>query len=186
MIHTLLALLIFEFVFRTILEIREARRFSRWNRFAFIRVIPFLNDFVPFPENRNLIEKNNPFISFHEEAHKKQHHQISRLLVKVVLFFFCVLVLFYTLDHFKASLIEIIIFIHLALFLLQIPYHYYVWQQEFEADIYACHKTSITQAKKQLRQLVNDEIPYSFLFALLYREHPPASLRLKKVLLKCT
>lgn len=88
------------------------------------------------------------------------------------------------LDQWKVSLIEIVILFHLALFILQIPYHYYVWQQEFEADAYASKKTSITQAKKQLRLLVDEEIPYSPLFALLYREHPPATQRLKKVLEK--
>lgn len=42
MLSGLIVLLVLEFIFRTILEIREARLFSRKNRFALIRVIPFL------------------------------------------------------------------------------------------------------------------------------------------------
>lgn len=184
MLFGLIILLGLEFLFRVVLEIREARLFSRKNRFALIRVIPFLNDFVPFPENTHQEEKNNPFISFHEEAHQKHRHTLSRLLLKGVFFFICILGLFYVLDQWKVSLIEIVILFHLALFILQIPYHYYIWQQEFEADEYATRKTSPTQAKKQLRLLVGEEIHYSPLFALLYREHPPATQRLKKVLEK--
>lgn len=184
MLFGLIILLGLEFLFRVVLEIREARLFSRKNRFALIRVIPFLNDFVPFPENTHQEEKNNPFISFHEEAHQKHRHTLSRLLLKGVFFFICILGLFYVLDQWKVSLIEIVILFHLALFILQMPYHYYVWQQEFEADEYATRKTSPTQAKKQLRLLVGEEIHYSPLFALLYREHPPATQRLKKVLEK--
>ena len=52
MFFWLVVLLGIEFVFRVALEIREARLFSRKNRFALFRVIPFINDFVPFPENR--------------------------------------------------------------------------------------------------------------------------------------
>ena len=184
MLFGLIILLGLEFLFRVVLEIREARLFSRKNRFALIRVIPFLNDFVPFPENTHQEEKNNPFISFHEEAHQKHRHTLSRLLLDGVFFFICILGLFYVLDQWKVSLIEIVILFHLALFILQIPYHYYIWQQEFEADEYATRKTSPTQAKKQLRLLVGEEIHYSPLFALLYREHPPATQRLKKVLEK--
>ena len=184
MLFGLIILLGLEFLFRVVLEIREARLFSRKNRFALIRVIPFLNDFVPFPENTHQVEKNNPFISFHEEAHQKHRHTLSRLLLKGVFFFICILGLFYVLDQWKVSLIEIVILFHLALFILQIPYHYYIWQQEFEADEYATRKTSPTQAKKQLRLLVGEEIHYSPLFALLYREHPPATQRPKKVLEK--
>lgn len=171
-----------EVLFRVILEIREARLFSRSDKFAIARVIPFLNDFVPLPERRFEYEKNNPFVAFHEEAHHKRHHQTNRLLLKFVFFSVSILGLIYALDRWHASLIEIVILFHLALFVLQMPYHYYIWQQEFEADAYATKKTSITQAKKQLRELVDKEKPYSLFFALLYREHPPANLRLKKAI----
>lgn len=180
MMHWLLVALSIEFLFRVFLEIREARFFSRSDKFAIARVIPFLNDFVPLPEHRFEAEKNNSFINFHEEAHQKHHHQISRLLLKFVFFSISILGLIHALDRWHASLIEIIILFHLALFVLQMPYHFYLWQQEFEADAYACKKTSITQAKKQLRDLVTQETPYSLLFALFYREHPPAKLRLKR------
>ncbi|HPW94645.1 MAG TPA: M48 family metalloprotease [Fibrobacteraceae bacterium] len=184
MFFWLVVLLGIEFVFRVALEIREARLFSRKNRFALFRVIPFINDFVPFPENRDQTEISNPFVKFHEEVHEKLHHSMTRLLLKGVFFFLSILGIFYVIGQLRMSLVEVVILFHLALFFLQIPYHYYIWQQEFEADAYAAKKTSITQAKKQFRLLANQEIPYSTFFALLYREHPPAALRLKKVISK--
>lgn len=173
MFYFLIISLAIEFSFRLFIETREIKIFSRYNPLAWARLIPIVNDFVPIPETREPISES-PFVRFHEEAHSKNKHNLKRLFIKTLF----ALSMLYCFIYFKMNLWNFVIFFHSMLFYLQIPYHWYLWQQEISADTYAQKKTSKNKAKKELENLLKQEIPYSSLFALFYREHPPARLRL--------
>jgi hypothetical protein len=84
-----------------------------------IRVIPFLNDFVPFPENIHQEEKKILLSLFTRSAPETPSFSF-KAFVKRCFFLICILGLFYVVDQWKVSLIEIVILFHLALFVLQI------------------------------------------------------------------
>ena len=178
----LVLLLVVEFIARLVLEIRERRLTQlRGGLFAVLRLIPLINDIVPLPENRREPVENE-FIKKHEEGHRELRHAILRNLAKVVLLLLAVWLFAFLLASHGMSLGEAVLWLHLAAIPFRIVFHLYCWHQEYEADRYAFNKLGKKMAKAAMRNLVESEIPYTKLFAVVYREHPTVAIRSQKIL----
>ena len=178
------SLLAVEFAARLVLEIRE-RRLTQMcgGLFAVLRLIPLLNDIVPLPENRK-DPAENEFVKKHEEGHANLRHGILRNLAKVALLLMAVWFFAFLLASHGMSLVESILWLHLAAIPFRTVFHLYCWHQEYEADRYAFDKLGKKVAKAAMRNLAESEIPYTKLFAVIYREHPTVAIRSQKILNK--
>ena len=176
--------LVIEVVFRLVLEIRE-RRLSqlRGGVFAVLRLIPLVNDIVPLPENRREPAENE-FVRKHEEGHSELRHVILRNLAKIALLLLAVWLFAFLLASRGMSLVEAVLWLHLAAIPFRTVFHLYCWHQEYEADRYAFEKLGKKVAKAAMRDLAASEIPYTKLFAVIYREHPTVAIRSQKILNK--
>ena len=174
-------LLLLEFLFRLFVEIREKKLYGKFVPLALFRVIPVLNNFIPFPFglSKEVLNKDSVFISAHEEAHKKKFHAFFRNFIKCL--FFSLMVLMILTQLYKTSLFEIILYSHFALLFFRLFYHRICFSEELEADAFARTKTGLSVAKKSLYHLKIKEQKTSFLFAFLYAEHPPADYRYSKI-----
>ena len=180
----LVLLLVVEFVARLVLEIRERRLTQvRGGLFAVLRLIPLVNDIVPLPENRKEPVESE-FVKKHEEGHKELRHGILRNLAKIVLLLLAVWLFAFLLASHGMSLVQAVLWLHLAAIPFRILFHLYCWHQEYEADRYAFDKLGKKGAKAAMRNLVESEIPYTKLFAVIYREHPTVAIRSQKILNK--
>lgn len=173
----LLFILSAEIIFRLVIEIREWRLFNKKIPFAFFRCVPILNDFFPFPENIHKEKKSSRFIDAHEQAHKKLHHKLLRNLLKLCFYSLMVLLIVILLGEWRFSLLEIVLWFHVALGIFRLFYHRICWNQEEEADKLARDSVGKNEAKRELSKLEKAENPSSLLFAFLYKEHPPAFSR---------
>lgn len=169
---------------RLALEIRE-RRLSqlRGGVFAVLRLIPLVNDIVPLPENRREPAENE-FVRKHEEGHSQLRHGILRNLAKIALLLLAVWLFAFLLASRGMSLVEAVLWLHLAAIPFRTVFHLYCWHQEYEADRYAFEKLGKKVAKAAMRDLAASEIPYTKLFAVIYREHPTVAIRSQKILNK--
>lgn len=180
----LVLLLAIEFVARLVLEIRERRLTQmRGGIFAVLRLIPLLNDIVPLPENRKEPAENE-FVKKHEEGHASLRHGILRNLAKVAMLLLAVWLFAFLMSSNTLSLLESVLWLHLAAIPFRIVFHLYCWHQEYEADRYAFDKLGKKVAKAAMRNLAESEIPYTKLFAVVYREHPTVAIRSQKILNK--
>jgi Zn-dependent protease with chaperone function len=167
-----------------VLEIRERRLTQlRGGIFAVLRLIPLLNDIVPLPENRKDPTKNE-FVKMHEEGHASLRHSILRNLAKVAMLLLAVWLFAFLMSSSTLSLLESVLWLHLAAIPFRIVFHLYCWHQEYEADRYAFDKLGKKVAKAAMRNLAESEIPYTKLFAVVYREHPTVAIRSQKILNK--
>ena len=138
----LVLLLALEFTARLVLEIRERRLTQqRGGFFAVLRLIPLINDIVPLPENRK-DPAENEFVKKHEEGHKELRHSILRNLAKVALLLLAVWLFAFLLASHGMSLVQAVLWLHLAAIPFRIIFHLYCWHQEYEADKYAFSHTS--------------------------------------------
>ena len=180
----LVLLLVVEFVARLVLEIRERRLTQvRGGLFAVLRLIPLVNDIVPLPENRKEPVESE-FVKKHEEGHKELRHGILRNLAKIALLLLAVWLFAFLLASHGMSLVQAVLWLHLAAIPFRILFHLYCWHQEYEADRYAFDKLGNKGAKAAMRDLAECEIPYTKIFAVVYREHPTVAIRSQKILNK--
>ena len=180
----LVLLLTFEFVARLVLEIRERRLTQmRGGIFAVLRLIPLVNDIVPLPENRK-DPAENEFVKKHDEGHKELRHSILRNLAKIAMLLLAVWLFAFLMSSATLGLLESVLWLHLAAIPFRIIFHLYCWHQEYEADKYAFDKLGKKVAKAAMRNLAESEIPYTKLFAVVYREHPTVAIRSQKILNK--
>ncbi len=182
---TLLGILLaLEFAGRLALEIRERRLTqTRGGIFAVLRLIPLVNDIVPLPENRKEPTEDE-FVRKHEEGHAELRHGILRNLAKIALLLLAVWLFAFLLASREMSLIEAVLWLHLAAIPFRTVFHLYCWHQEYEADRYAFDKLGKKMTKAAMRNLAESEIPYTKLFAVIYREHPTVAIRSQKILNK--
>lgn len=177
-------LLCLEIAARIALEVRERRLTQlRGGVFAVLRLIPLVNDIVPLPENRKEPAENE-FVKKHEEGHASLRHGILRNLAKIALLLLAVWLFAFLLASHGMSLVESVLWLHLAAIPFRILFHLYCWHQEYEADRYAFDKLGKKVAKAAMRNLAESEIPYTKLFAVIYREHPTVAIRSQKILNK--
>lgn len=175
-------LLAVEVAARAVLEVREARLMQAGGGvFAVLRLIPLVNDIVPLPESRKEPLTGN-FVKFHEEGHRVNHHGVLRNLFKVSVLMLAVGLLALLMARYGEPLWVAILWLHLVAVPGRILFHFYCWNQEYECDRYALEATDKHVAKNALRELAACEIPHTALFSLIYREHPSAALRKKKLL----
>lgn len=182
----LYALLCIEFVLRLCIEIRERRITQlRGGFFAALRLIPLVNDIVPLPESRGRgAAGENAFEKLHEQGHKYHHHTLLRNLFKIILLLLAVWLLVGLPVRTGMPLWQAVLWLHLAAIPFRVIFHLYCWNQEYEADRYAFREMGKTKTKAAMRALAETEIPYTKIFAVLYREHPTASSRSYKLLRK--
>ena len=197
----LLVLLALEVLARVCLEVRERRATQlRGGPFAVLRVIPLINDIVPLPEGRGSFEAPGSeraagenvagaapgaeFVEEHEKAHKVLRHGILRNLLKVILLSLAVGLLLFLLVRCQMLWWQAVVGLHLVAVLVRLFFHWYCWNQEYEADRTAFDKVGKKTARDAMRNLAACEIPYTPLFALVYREHPTVSLRSQRLLNK--
>jgi Zn-dependent protease with chaperone function len=180
----LFLLLCLEVALRTVLEIRERRLTQlRGGAFAVLRLIPLVNDIVPLPENR-CQPKESLFVQKHEEGHRVLHHSILRNLMKVAFLMVAVWFLAFQLVRNGLSLVESVLWLHLVAIPFKYFFNWYCWTQEYEADAYAFKEVGKQKAKAAMQELAECEIPYTKLFASIYREHPTVALRSARMLKK--
>jgi Zn-dependent protease with chaperone function len=148
---------------------------------ALLHLIPLLNDIVPLPESRRDVPES-AFVMTHEKAHRELRHGILRNLLKVILLCFAVGFLLFLLVRCGMSWWLSVLWLHLAAVPFRLFFHWYCWNQEFEADSHAFKALGKKATKDAMRELTACEIPYTPLFALFYREHPTAALRSQKLL----
>ena len=178
----LVVLLILEFALRLFLEIRERRATQiRGGVFAYLRLVPLLNDITPLPESRREVS-TGAFVEVHEKAHRDLRHGVLRNLLKVILLCFAVGFLLFLLVRCEMPWWCAVLYLHLAAIPFRLFFHWYCWGQEYEADGQAFKALGKKVAKDAMRELAASEIPYTPLFALFYREHPTAALRSQKLL----
>ena len=177
-------LLCLEVVLRTLLEIRERRLTQlRGGFFAVLRLIPLVNDIVPLPENRS-DPPTSLFVEKHEEGHRVLRHSILRNLMKVAFLMVAVWFLAAMVTRWNWSFFEAILWLHLVAIPFRYFFNWYCWNQEFEADAYAFKEVGKQKAKSAMQELAVCEIPYTKLFASIYREHPTVALRSQRILKK--
>lgn len=173
-----------EFILRVVIEVREARAVQqRVSVFTLMRLLPLINDFVPLPENREPPALGK-FVEMHEQGHKVLHHALLRNLVKVAIALVAIWFLAALMVRWQANFVEAVLWLHLAAIPFRVFFHFYCWTQEYEADSYALKKTDKKIAKNALQELARCEYPHTPLFALIYREHPTAVLRMERLLNK--
>ena len=177
-------LLCLEVVLRTLVEIRERRLTQlRGGVFAVLRLVPLVNDIVPLPENR-IEPKKSLFVEKHEEGHKALHHSILRNLMKIAFLMIAVWFLAAMVVRWNTSFFAAMLWLHLVAIPFRYLFNWYCWNQEYEADAYAFKELGKQKAKAAMQELAECEIPYSKLFASIYREHPTATLRSARMLKK--
>lgn len=177
-------LLCLEVVLRTLVEIRERRLTQlRGGVFAVLRLVPLVNDIVPLPENRIELKKSL-FVEKHEEGHKALHHSILRNLMKIAFLIIAVWFLAAMVVRWNTSFFAAVLWLHLVAIPFRYLFNWYCWNQEYEADAYAFKELGKQKAKAAMQELAECEIPYSKLFASIYREHPTATLRSARMLKK--
>lgn len=182
MLVSLWILLVLEVVARAVLEVREARMTQMSGGvFGVLRLIPLVNDIVPLPESRKE-PLTGSFVNFHEEGHRVNHHGVLRNLFKVAVLMLAVGLLAFLMGRYGLPLWVSILWLHVVAVPGRILFHFYCWNQEYECDKYALEATDKHVAKRALRELASCEIPHTALFSLIYREHPSAALRKKKLL----
>lgn len=182
--YLLWGLLLLEVILRLFLEIRERRATQlRGGVLALLRLVPLINDIVPLPENRKEPLETG-FVKAHEEGHAELRHGILRNLAKVVLLLLAVWLFAFLLASRGLGLLQAVLWLHLAAIPCRILFHLYCWHQEYEADRYAFNKLGKKVAKAAMRNLAESEIPYTKLFAVVYREHPTVAIRSQKILNK--
>lgn len=189
----LVLLLCLEFALRLVLEIRECRATNGMGAvnprnpvtivFSVLRLIPLVNDLMPLPESRRNPEEGI-FVKEHETAHKTEHHAVLRNLLKIIFLLLAVWSLEVMLARFGMPLWMALLWLHLMAVPARTFFHWYCWRQEYDADAIALKMQGKQKAKVAMRNLVECEIPYTPIFALIYREHPTAVLRQKKLLNK--
>lgn len=180
----LLALLCVEFILRVVLEVHECRAVQcRFNAFTVMRLFPLVNDVVPLPENRESPQIGK-FVEMHEEGHNKLHHALLRNLVKFAFALVAIWFLAAMMVRWQAAFWEAVLWLHVVAIPFRMFFHFYCWNQEYEADRYALEKTDKKIAKHALQELLRCEYPHTPLFALVYREHPTAVLRKSRLLNK--
>lgn len=178
----LIVFLMLEVVFRAALEIRERRATQlRGGILAVFRVIPVVNDIVPLPENR-MEPKEGMFAKAHEDGHKYHRHGVLRNMAKVVMLMLSVSVIAMSIGRYGQPLLIAFLWLHVIAVPARLIFHLYCWNQEYEADRFAFEHVDRKVAKNAMQNLVECEIPYTELFALVYREHPTALMRRKKLL----
>ncbi|SHK94883.1 hypothetical protein SAMN05720468_11030 [Fibrobacter sp. UWEL] len=177
-------LLLVEVLGRIVLEVRECRLTQQGGGFWMVlRIIPLVNDLVPLPENRREPVVGN-FVKLHEEGHQKLHHATLRNTLKVLLLLLALGWIVFVTFQFACPLWEAFLWLHVVAIPGRMLFHGFCWNQEYEADTYAFRQLEKKIAKNALRELTACEIPHTKLFALIYREHPTAALRQKKLHLK--
>ena len=180
----LIILLCLEIALRFFIEVRERRLTQlRGGVFAVLRLIPLVNDIVPLPENR----KDPPtslFVEKHEEGHRVLRHSILRNLMKIAFLMVAVWFLAAMVVRCGASFFEAVLWLHLVAIPFKYFFNWYCWTQEYEADAYAFKEVGKQKAKAAMHELAECEIPYSKLFASIYREHPTVALRSQRMLKK--
>ena len=177
-------LLCLEIALRVAIEIRERRLTQlRGGVFAVLRLIPLINDIVPLPENRWEPQKSQ-FVEKHEEGHRVLRHSILRNLMKVAFLMVAVWFLAAMVTRWNVSFFESILWLHLVAIPFRYLFNWYCWTQEFEADAYAFKELGKQKAKAAMQELAECEIPYTKLFASIYREHPTVALRSQRILKK--
>jgi hypothetical protein len=180
----LVTLLCVELVARVVLEIRECRAVQcRFSAFTVMRILPLVNDLAPLPENREQPTVGK-FVEMHEQAHAKLHHAILRNLVKVAFALCAIWFMAALMVRWECSIVESVLWLHLAAIPFRTFFHFYCWNQEYECDRYALEKTDRKIAKNALQELARCEYPHTVLFSLIYREHPTVALRSKRILNK--
>ena len=180
----LLALLCIEFILRVVLEVRECRAVQcRFNAFTVMRLFPLVNDVVPLPENRESPQIGK-FVEMHEQGHKVLHHALLRNLVKVAFALVAIWFLAALMIRWQMQFWEAVLWLHVVAIPFRTFFHFYCWNQEYEAVRYALEKTDKKLAKNNMRELIRCEYPHTPLFALIYREHPTAMLRMERLLNK--
>lgn len=180
----LIFLLCLEIAVRIAIEVRERRLTQlRGGVFAVLRVIPLVNDIVPLPENR-IEPKKSLFVEKHEEGHKALHHSILRNLMKIAFLMIAVWFLAAMVVRWNTSFFAAVLWLHLVAIPFRYLFNWYCWNQEYEADAYAFKELGKQKAKAAMQELAECEIPYSKLFASIYREHPTATLRSARMLKK--
>lgn len=173
-----------EVVLRIVLEVRERRATQlRGGIFAALRVIPLVNDIVPLPETRREPQAKY-FIEKHEEGHKSLHHSVLRSIAKIIMVLLAVWFMAALLVRFGMTIYESVLWLHLVAIPFRAIFHLYCWNQEYEADAYAMKQLGKAKAKEAMRDLALSEIPYTKLFAVIYREHPTAALRSNRLMRK--
>ena len=180
----LAVLLTLELAARIVLEIRERRLTQiRGGLLSLLQLVPLINDIVPLPENRS-DPPCSEFISKHEEGHAVFHHGLLRNFVKISLLLLAVWFLAFLLASRGLNLIDALLWLHLVAIPFNIAFRLYCWYQEFEADRYAFEKLGKKAARNAMRDLAVSEIPYTKLFAVVYRDHPPVAIRSQRMLHK--
>ena len=180
----MIVLLCVEIALRIALEIRERRLTQlRGGVFAVLRLIPLVNDIVPLPENRKEVPESK-FMKLHEKGHKVLHHAVLRNLMKVAFLLVAVWFFVALLKRWHVSFFEAVLWLHLVAIPFKWFFNWYCWMQEYEADAYAFKEVGKQKAKAAMQELAACEIPYSKLFASIYREHPTVALRSARILKK--
>ena len=170
-------LLLGEFAVRIFLEVREMRLTGiRFGVFSILRLLPLVNDLAPLPEKRGCIPEDS-FVKMHEAGHERLRHAILRNLFKVILMMLAVWFLATLLVRFSMPIPEAVLYLHLVAIPVRLVFHFYCWNQEFEADRFALDSLGRKVARNAMRTLRTNEYPYTPFFAIFYREHPPAILR---------
>ena len=140
-----------EFILRVVIELREARAVQQHvSVFTLMRLLPLINDFVPLPENREPPALGR-FVEMHEQGHKVLHHALLRNLVKVAFALVAIWFLAALMIRWQMLFWEAVLWLHVVAIPFRIFFHFYCWNQEYEADRYALEKTDKKLAKNNLR-----------------------------------
>lgn len=179
----LFAAVVVEVALRILLEIREARAANgKMDRFAFLRIVPIVNDIFPAEANFEKKRKGGAFESAHEKAHRKEHHAFVRFAFQIGFAMFCALSLGTAGIQLDFGLFELLILFHLLFAVSRIFFHALCFAEEYEADAIATKHVQHGVAKRALEALATSEYPRTALFALVYRSHPTARMRLRKIM----
>lgn len=179
----LFAAVVVEVALRILLEIREARAANgKMDRFAFLRIVPIVNDIFPAEANFEKKRKGGAFESAHEKAHRKEHHAFVRFAFQIGFAMFCALSLGTAGIQLDFGLFELLILFHLLFAVSRIFFHALCFAEEYEADSIATKHVQHGVAKRALEALATSEYPRTALFALVYRSHPTARMRLRKIM----
>ena len=179
----LFAAVVVEVALRILLEIREARAANgKMDRFAFLRIVPIVNDIFPAEANFEKKRKGGAFESAHEKAHRKEHHAFVRFAFQIGFAMFCALSLGTAGIQLDFGLFELLFLFHLLFAVSRIFFHALCFAEEYEAYAIATKNVQHGVAKRALEALATSEYPRTALFALVYRSHPTARMRLRKIM----
>ncbi len=178
----LLALLVTEVALRVFLEIREARATSgKMDRFALFRIVPIVNDLFPAEANLEKSPTGGAFEFAHEKAHREERHAIARFAFQIGFALFCALSIGAAGTQLGLGLVELLVLFHLLFAVSRVFFHALCFAEEYEADAIAAKRVQYGVARRALESLAASEYPRTPLFALVYRKHPTAGMRLKKI-----